>query len=256
MPNPRLSAVIITKNAESSVKDCLESVKWADEIIIVDGYSTDRTVEICKGYTDKIILSEFKGFAGERNKGIDHATCDWVLQLDADEVVTPGLAKALKEAMASPGQYTGYKFRRRNFFLGHPMRYGGWYHYSSHFFKKGSGRYEGLIHERLKLDGLQGTIEAEIEHRPFTSLSQFISRQNRYTTYEASDFLNEMGVLSKGRVKYHLYLKPAKVFWKFYVKKQGFREGMTGFIFSALYSYVHFMKWAKYWELAYGQKAK
>ena len=256
MPNPRLSAVILTKDAESSVRDCLESVKWADEIIVVDGFSTDRTVEVCKGYTDRIIPSEFKGFAEERNKGIDNATGDWILQLDADEVVTPGLAKALREAMASPGPYVGYKFRRKNFFLGHPMRYGGWYHYSAHFFKKGFGRYEGLIHERLKLDGQQGIIEEEIEHRPFASISQFISRQNRYTTYEARDFLNEKGVLGKRVVMYNLYFKPAKLFWKFYFRKQGFREGMIGFIFSALYSYVHFMKWAKYWELAYGQKAK
>ena len=254
MPNLRLSVVILTRNAEDSVRACLESVKWADEIIIVDGYSTDGTLDICKGYTDKIILSEFKGFAEERNKGIDKAAGDWILQLDADEVVTPALAEALKESMASPEQYAGYKFRRKNFFLGHPMRYGGWYHYSAHFFKKGSGRYEGLIHERLKLDGKQGAIEAEIEHRPFSSVAQFISRQNRYTGYEARDILNEKGVLSKRAVMGNLYLKPVKLFWKFYIRKQGFREGMVGFIFSALFSYVHFMKWAKYWELTYGQK--
>ena len=256
MPDQKLSAVILTKNAEDSIRGCLESVKWADEIIIVDGFSSDRTVEICRGYTDKIILSEFKGFAEERNKGTDKASGDWVLQLDADEVVTPGLAKALKEAMTSPAPCAGYKFRRKNFFLGHPMRYGGWYHYSAHFFKKGFGRYEGLIHERLKLNGRQGIIEAEIEHRPFASISQFISRQNRYTGYEARDILNEKGLLSKKVVMHNLRFKPIKLFWKYYLKKQGFREGMIGFIFSVLFSYVHFMKWAKYWELTYGQKAR
>lgn len=256
MPKTRLSVVVITKDAEDSVRGCLESVKWADEIIIVDGFSTDRTTEICRNYTDKIILSEFKGFAEERNKGTDRAAGDWVLQLDADEVVTDGLAKALIEAMDSPAPYVGYKFRRKNFFLGHEMRYGGWYHYSAHFFKKGFGRYEGLIHERLKLNGRQGVIDAEIEHRPFTSIAQFISRQNRYTGYEARDILNEKGLLSKKIVMHKLRFKPLKVFWKLYIKKQGFREGMLGFIFSALYSFVHVMKWSKYWELTYGKEAR
>jgi len=256
MPNPRLSVVVLTKNAEDSVGACLESVKWADEIVIVDGFSADKTVEICRGYTDKIISSEFKGFAEERNKGIDKAGGDWILQLDADEVVTPQLAKAIDEAMRSTAPYVGYKFRRKNFFLGRPMRYGGWYHYSAHFFKKGFGRYEGLIHERLKLNGGQGIIEAQIEHRPFNSIAQFIDRQNRYTSFEAMDILNERGVLSKKIVYYNLHFKPIRLFWKLYVKKQGFREGMTGFIFSALYSFVHFLKWAKYWELTYGRQTR
>ncbi len=255
MQEPRLSVVILTKNAEDCVGACLESVKWADEIIIVDGFSTDGTLDICRKYTGRIIQSEFKGFAQERNKGIDNSTGDWVLQLDADEVVTPGLAAALKKAMAAPGGIVGYKFRRKNYFLGHPMRYGGWYHYSAHFFKKGCGRYEGLIHERLKLAGPQGVLEEEIEHRPFKSMGQFIERQNRYTGYEAMDILNEKWVLPEKEVMYNLKVKPLKLFWKLYVKKQGFREGRTGFIFSVMFSYVHFMKWAKYWELTYGKKA-
>lgn len=255
MQNPRLSVVILTKDARDSVGACLESVAWADEIVIIDGFSSDGTLDICRKYTDRIIQSEFEGFANERNKGIDNSTGDWILQLDADEVVTPALAEALKKAMASPGGCVGYKFRRKNFFLGHPMRYGGWYHYSAHFFKRGSGRYEGLIHERLKLDGPQGVIEEEIEHRPFSSITQFIARQNRYTGYEAQDILNEKGVVDKKVVLGNLRVKPIKLFWKLYVKKQGFREGRIGLVFSLLYSYVHFMKWAKYWELAYGKDA-
>lgn len=256
MQNPRLSVVILTKDAQDSVGACLESVAWADEIIIIDGFSSDGTLDICRRHTDRIIQSEFKGFANERNKGVDNSTGDWILQLDADEVVTPALAEALKKAMASSDGYVGYKFRRKNFFLGHPMRYGGWYHYSAHFFKRGFGRYEGLIHERLKLDGPQGVIEAQIEHRPFSSIAQFIARQNRYTGYEAQDILNEKGIVDKKIVLGNLRFKPIKLFWKLYVKKQGFREGKIGLVFSLLFSYVHFMKWAKYWELTYGKGAR
>jgi glycosyltransferase involved in cell wall biosynthesis len=255
MQGQRLSVVILTKNAQDCVGACLESVKWADEIVVIDGFSTDNTPEICKKYTDKVIPSEFRGFALERNKGIDNSSGDWILQLDADEVVTPQLASALKEAMVSGSGAVGYKFRRKNYFLGHAMRYGGWYHYSAHFFKKGCGRYEGLIHERLKLTGPQGVIEAEIEHRPFKSMEQFLERQNRYTGYEARDMLNEKGVLPLKVVLYNLKVKPLKLFWKLYIKKQGFREGRIGFIFCVMFAYVHFMKWAKYWELTYGEKA-
>ena len=256
MKSPRLSVVILTKDAEETVRDCLESIKWADEIIIVDGFSSDGTLAICREYTDKIIQSEFKGFAEERNKGSDAAAGDWILQLDADEVVTEALARAIREAMVSPSDNAGYKFRRKNYFLGHPMRFGGWYHYSAHFFRRGMGRYEGLIHERLKLKGPQGIIEAEIEHRPFSSISQFIERQNRYTNYEARDILNERGIVDKEEVMRNLHSKPLKLFWKLYIKKQGFREGRIGFVFCALYSYVHFTKWAKYWELTYGQQTQ
>ncbi|MFA5094630.1 MAG: hypothetical protein WC512_05240, partial [Candidatus Omnitrophota bacterium] len=122
-------------------------------------------------------------------------------------------------------------------------------------FLREAGRYEGLIHERLKLTGPQGVIEAEIEHRPFNSMEQFLERQNRYTGYEAKDIFNEKGVLPLKIVLYNLKVKPLKLFWKLYIKKQGFREGRIGFIFCIMFAYVHFMKWAKYWELTYGEKA-
>lgn len=256
MPKARLSVVILTKDSQDNIKGCLESLKFANEIVVVDDGSKDGTVEICNCYTDKVIVDSVEGFANKRNLGADKATGDWILQIDSDESVTPELAATIREAVDSGRDYAGYKFRRKNYFLGHFMRYGGWYHYSSNLYMKGRGRYEGLVHERLVLDGPIGTIEEATEHRPFQSITQFLERQNRYTSYEARDILNEKGVLSKKVVMYNLRFKPVKLFWKYYLKKQGFREGMIGFIFSALFSYVHFMKWAKYWELTYGQKAR
>ncbi len=256
MLKARLSVVILTKDSQDYIKDCLESLKFADEIVVVDDSSSDRTVEICKGYTDKVVVDSVEGFANKRNLGADKAAGDWILQIDSDERVTPCLASAIGERINSGKDIAGYKFRRKNYFLGHYMRYGGWYHYSANLYRKGRARYEGLVHERLVLDGPQGKIEEATEHRPFSSISQFMERQNSYTAYEARDILNEQGVVPEKTVMYNLTWKPVKLFLKLYLKKQGFREGMTGFIFSALYSYVHFIKWAKYWELAYGQKAK
>jgi len=254
----KLSVVVFTKNEEQQIRSCLESIKFANEIIVIDDNSTDGTQRICEEYTDKIIQGNFSGleFAKRRNLGSDKAIGDWVLQIDADETVTPEFARAMTTAINSSAPYVGYKFRRKNYFLGHFMRYGGWYHYSSHLFKKGSARYKGLVHERQELRGQQGVIEEGTKHRPFKSIAQFIDRQNIYSSYEAQDMLNEKGILPQKTVIYNLNVKPLKLFWKFYVKKQGFREGMYGFIFSVMYSFVHFLKWAKYWELCKDLKRK
>ncbi len=254
MSKAKISAVVLTKNSEGEIGRCLESLKFADEIIVIDDCSNDGTTGICEKYAAKIIQSGIEGFANKRNLGIDNAAGDWILQLDADEVVTPALADAITKVANSSAAYAGMKFRRKNYFLGHFMRYGGWYHYSANLFKKGFGRYEGLVHERLKLNGPQGIIEAATEHRPFKSVSQFIERQNVYTAYEARDILAEKGVLPERHIIYNLKIKPLKLFFKFYVKKQGFREGIYGLVFSAMYSFIHFLKWAKYWELTYGKK--
>ncbi|OGX28148.1 MAG: hypothetical protein A2879_01815 [Omnitrophica WOR_2 bacterium RIFCSPHIGHO2_01_FULL_49_10] len=256
MPKAKLSAIVLTKDSQDVIKDCLESLTFADEIVVIDDRSTDRTAGICKNYTDNVFIDNVEGFANKRNLGAEKAVGDWILQIDSDERVTPELSAAVREAVDSGRDYAGYKFRRRNYFLGHFMRYGGWYHYSTNLYNKGRGRYEGLVHERLVLDGPIGTIEEATEHRPFQNIAQFLERQNRYTVYEARDLLNKRGKLPEKEVIYNLTWKPLKLFLKFYLKKQGFREGMIGFIFSVLFSYVHFMKWTKYWELTYGQKAR
>lgn len=245
-----LTAVIPTKNNEDIIQRCLESVKWADEIVIVDGYSTDRTLDICRRYTNKIVQNKFDGnFDKERNLGTDNSTGDWVLQLDSDEIVTDGMRKEVEKVLQSDPEYSAYKFKRKNFFLGHPMRYGGWYHDSLHFFRRGKARYRGKIHETLIVDGKIGQIDADVEHYPFTSIAQFIERHDGYSTREAQYIFEQRGVVPKREVMYNLKFKPLKLFWKFYIKKQGFREGKHGLVFSVLYSWVHFINWAKYWEL-------
>ena len=247
----KLSVVVITKNASEKLRACLESVTWADEIVIVDARSTDGTLDIAGEYSDKIILSDFAGFAGERNKGADAATGDWILQLDADEVVTPAFRERMKKILSGDdGGYVSFKFRRRNIFLGKAMKYGGWFHYSAHLFRKGLAVYEGDIHEKLVVSGKQGKIEEEIEHYPFDSISEFIERQNRYTTLQANEMFKNEGPASDKAVMYNLKVKPLKLFRKMYVKKLGFMEGMRGLVFSVMFSWVHYLKWAKYWELS------
>ena len=251
----KLSVVVITKNAEKKLRNCLESVKWADEIVIVDGHSTDDTVKIASEYAGKIIMSNFEGFGNERNKGIDAATGDWILQLDADEVVTEGLRARLERILEGEDDgCVSFKFRRKNVFLGRPMMRGGWYHYSAHLFEKGYARYEGDIHETLVVNGKQGKLEEAVEHYPFDSMSEFIERQNRYTTLQAEEMFEKNSEIPEKTVMYNLKWKPIKLFNKLYIKKGGFLEGMRGLVFSVMFSWVHYVKWAKYWELGEVEK--
>jgi glycosyltransferase involved in cell wall biosynthesis len=252
MPPTRatFSVLLLTKNAQDKLPGCLESVRWADEVVMVDGQSTDRTREIGQGFGAKIIERPFSGsFAEERNAGLQAATGDWVIQMDADERVSAGLRQTIERLLSDPQvPYAAFQVRRKNYFLGHWMRYGGWYHHHLCLFRRAGARYDGLVHERLTVDGPIGVLEADLEHYPFDSLSQFINRQNRYTSLQAQEIVAQRSTVSDRQIRYQLTVRPLKLFWKFYVKKQGFRDGLHGLVFSCLYAWVHVMIWTKVWE--------
>lgn len=251
----RLSVVILTKNIEDKIRNCLESIRWVDEIVVVDGFSTDATLKICNEYKTKIIQHRFEGdFGQERNIGIDNCSGDWILQLDGDEVVTDGFKDEITKVLEKEDKFAAYKFLRKNFFMGRFMRYGGWYHHSLHLFKKGFASYHGRVHHELMVNGETGILNAEIEHHPFDNFSQFITRQNRYTDLESKEILDLRGIVDERELLYNIRVRPLKLFWKFYIKKKGFKEGIHGFIFSVLFAWVHFLKWAKYWELIKDKK--
>jgi glycosyltransferase involved in cell wall biosynthesis len=246
-----ISVVIIAKDEEKRIARCLESVRWADETIVVDGFSADRTPDIAKSFGAKIIQHAFTGsFADDRNIGLDNARNDWVLQLDADEVVTEGFKMAARETLARGGNIAVYKFRRRNFFLGHSMDHGGFHHYIPNLVNKNLVRFTGSIHEGPSYrEGGEGVIHADIEHYPFDSLAQFVARQNRYTDIAARELLENSGALDGKAVRRNLVNRSFKIFWKSYVKKGGYKDGPYGLIFAVLFAWINFLKWAKYCEL-------
>ncbi len=246
-----LSVVIITKNEAARIGSCIDSVRWADEVIVVDGLSTDKTAEVARAHGAKVISHRFEDdFGLERNIGIDAAHGDWILQLDADEIVTEHLKAEIQNVISSSDSpHAAYKFIRKNIFLGHVMRYGGWWHYSLHFFKRGYARYHGRVHHVLEVNGTVGTISAEIEHRPFDSIAQVIQRQNRYTSIEAKELFEQYGVLPYRLVRQNLTIKPLKIFWKIYIRKRGYREGVYGIVFTIIDMMTHFLRWAKYWQI-------
>ncbi|MBI4353632.1 MAG: glycosyltransferase family 2 protein [Candidatus Omnitrophica bacterium] len=247
----RLSVVILTKNEEARIARCLESVRWADDIIVVDGMSTDRTVEICRQFGARVIAHPFEGsFAVERNLGMERAVGEWVLQIDADDVVTPVFQAAVEQMLRNPTSHAAFKFRRKSYLLGRFMRHGGWHHYLPNLVRRDAVRYEGLVHERPVMQGTIGQLDVDVEHHPCGDLTGFLARQNRYTSLAAQELLHTHGPLSDREARRLLVKKPFKTFWKSYVKKGGFREGMHGVVFAVFFAGVEFLKWAKYWELS------
>lgn len=250
-----LSAVILSSNSEKKIGKCLESLRgWADEIIVIDGQSTDGTVKIAESYGARVYSHPFLGsFARERNFGTEKCKSEWILQLDSDEFVSADFKKACDEALPETS-FAAFKFRRKNIFLGHAFKYGGWYHWSQHLFKKGRAKYEGRVHERMIVDGGIGLLDAEIIHTPFDSISEFIERQNRYTDLQAQDIIDTEKDLSRRNIRYNLKIKPLKLFRKIYFNKKGYMEGFYGLVFALLSSWVHFLKWSKVWELIKDRK--
>lgn len=247
-----LAIVMMVKNEGHRLAACLDRVKgWADEIVIIDDKSTDDTVEVARRYTDKIfVMASEDDHYRQWNRGIDRSESDWILHIDADEWVTDGLRQAIDGILVDDQGHSGFDIMRLNYFLDHPMRHGGWHHPHRILFKREVSRCVGTgIHVRLKIDGTVGFLNADIEHYPFSSVEQFIARQNHYNRVEAGVMLMEKGVLPKCKIAFQVAVRPLKLFWKFYVKKKAYKDGWHGMVLSWLFAFAHFVLWVHYWEL-------
>ena len=178
------------------------------------------------------------------------------MQMDADEIVSEDLRREIKKAILENSEFSGFQFRRKNFFLGHFMQYGGFYGpYSLKLFKRNTGLYIGRsVHETLKVEGKIGTIKADIEHYPIQSIAQYIERINMYTTVEAKLMREENNEIGKKKIKYNITIRPLKIFWKMYIKRKAYKDGVYGLIFSIIFTFNPMLKWIKYWELCYANR--
>lgn len=248
----KLSVVVLTKNEEDIIVRCLESVKWADEIIVIDDESGDKTVEIAKRYTDKIISHPLNNnFSEQRNLGLDRASGEWVLQMDADERVTDGLREAIEAILKSGSENAVYRFRRSNNFCGRFLASGGEdAHRPQRLLRKGRARFSGgRIHEQLNIDGPIGDIDAVMEHYNFPDVSHYVATQDFYSGIEAAALYEKMGLIPSKKLRRELTWGPVKLFLKIYFKRKGFKDGMYGLIFAVLSAWRRFLIYAKYWEL-------
>ncbi|MBN1354212.1 MAG: glycosyltransferase family 2 protein [Candidatus Omnitrophica bacterium] len=256
MKKSTISAVLITKNEERNIKRCLDSLHgWVDEIVVIDGESTDRTREIALTYGARVVIHPFTGdFGMERNIGNDSATSEWILALDADEVIPEKTREKIEHILRTGAEFDAYNVPRLQYFLGRPLLHGGRYHSIVNFFRKGKARFDGKVHHLVHVNGKTGQFNYPIEHHPFQTVSEFVQKQDRYTRYEALEILEKFGDSRLREVRHNLTMKPIKMFIKSYFKKKGFKDGLAGLIFCILFSWRHFLKWAKYWELCEKKK--
>lgn len=248
----KVSATIITLNEEADIGDCLDSVAWADEIVVVDSGSSDRTVEIAKKYTEKVFTRPWPGYAAQKNWAVAQASHDWIFSLDADERVPPALQAEIKEWMSQEASSPGYYVARKNFFLGRWIRHAGWSpDHTLRLFDRKRGKFgERMVHEAVRIDGTPAYLRNPIEHHTYRSLADYHERAGRYAALAAE----EMARSGRQAHLSDLLVRPFWTFCKMYLFQQGFREGIHGFLLSALYGYYTFLKYAKLWERGMGRK--
>jgi glycosyltransferase involved in cell wall biosynthesis len=185
-PSARISATIITLNEEKNIRECLESLSWADEIVVLDSESHDRTVEIARDFTDKVFIEPWTGQGAHKNRAMDLAQGPWIFSIDADERVTPELATEIRDA-AGKGKHHAYALRRKNIYRGQWIRHSGWWpDWVTRLFRKGQARFnDRMIHEALTLEGPIGRLEEPLLHYSFEDVGSFIERASRYATHLA-----------------------------------------------------------------------
>jgi glycosyltransferase involved in cell wall biosynthesis len=242
-----LSVTIIAKNESANIAAALESVSWADEIIVVDAESTDDTVGIARRFTDRVIVRTWSGFIDQKNHAASLASHDWILSLDADERVTPSLAREIREAIGSAPGVAAFRMPRITWHLGRWVRGTDWYpDWQVRLYDRRRARWTGrYVHEKLTVEGKVGELKSELQHFPYADVTAHLETINRYTTLAARQ-MHEDGRRA-GVVQ--LLAHPPVAFMRNYVARGGYREGRAGFVISALNAYYVFLKFAKLWEL-------
>jgi glycosyltransferase involved in cell wall biosynthesis len=247
-----ISVIIITYNEEENIRECLEGVKWADEIIIVDSFSTDKTLQICKDYTDRIFQRKWEGFGFQKQFALEQTTLDWVLSIDADERVSGELEEEIlsnKNTLDKDGYCMPFKF----YWLGKQLRFGGCgKERHIRLFRREKAKFQGLIHEKLLIDGEIGYLKNPIIHVSYKNIENYFNKFNLYSTMIANQRFKE------GRKIPFVFQIFASIcdFFNRYIFKLGFLDGMPGFLWASFSSFHRLVKYAKLWEMQKEQKER
>lgn len=242
---PRICAQLITYNEENNIRECLKSLEWADEIIVVDSFSSDVTPQICREFHKvRLVQNKWPGFARQRNFGLTLTRAEWVLILDADERITPALAEEIMQTIASP-RYAGYRIPKLDHMGGLPVREGR-FERPLRLFRREFGRYdEYLVHEKVSLQGQTGSLRNCMLHDINRDLSHFIAKRNEYSRLAAQQMFEQGKRFSLGKLLFHTIAS----FIQSYIIRQKFRSGVQGFIVACFDASYTMMKYAKLWEL-------
>ncbi len=244
-----LSVLILAKNEEDNIKECIESILFADEIIVIDDYSTDATAAIAESLGAKVVKRAMNGdWGAQQTFAINQANCEWIYFIDADERMTPELAEEVKKAVILNEKYT-YKNSRLNHFWGQELRHGGWYpDFGIHLLPKAGSYVTGFVHPEIHHDYPEKKINAHLLHYPYRSWEHYFNKLNRYTQLAAE---KNKAKGKKANFFFDIIIRPWVAFFKMYILKSGWRDGKIGFIL-AVFHYFYTM--AKYVKLYYYNK--
>jgi glycosyltransferase involved in cell wall biosynthesis len=242
----KLTALIPCRNESANIRDCLESVKWADEIFVVDSFSSDDTLDICREYTDRIVQHEYVNSAAQKNWAIPQAAHPWVLIVDADERVTPELADEIRRIVAADGPCDGYDLRRRSYFLGRMIRYSGWQHDRVlRLFRRDRGRYQRrAVHAGFELNGRAGICSGWLIHYPYRDFASYLTKLQRYSEWSAHDPTRHrkrpsaLGILGR----------TVGTFLQRYLLRGGWLDGAHGLLLCLATAFSTYAIYTKRWE--------
>lgn len=247
-----LSVAIITKNEEANLRRTLESIRWADEIVVVDSGSTDGTVEIAWSFGAKVIQEKWHGFGKQKNLAIEYCSSEWALSLDADEEVSETLAHEIVQLLEGAPEAEAYFVPRRNLFLGRWIKHGGYYpDRKLRLFRKGSAQFEErTVHETLQYTGATRALQGDLIHHAYPTLESYIEHMNSYSTLGAEQAVAK-GKTSTGwpAFLWNVLLNPAATFFYNYILRLGFLDGREGLLLHAYHSAYVSWKYAKAWKL-------
>lgn len=240
----KLSVILITKNEAANIRACLESVAWADEIIVVDSSSTDDTVAIAREFTPHVYVHDWPGFGTQKNRALDYAINEWIFSIDADERVTSELRAEMEAVMAMP-QAEAYKIPRLSNFCGRFMRHSGWYpDYVLRLFRRGKGRFsDALVHESVQVQGKVARLRQPLMHFSYRDIDDVLCKLNSYSS-AASDMLQRRG--KKGSLA-QAVLHGSWAFIRTYFLRAGFLDGREGFMVAVMNAENSYYRYLKLW---------
>lgn len=241
-----LSVIVITKNESQNIAACLESVRWADEIIVVDAESSDETVTIAQQFTQKVFVQPWHGFAAAKQFAVEQTTNEWILWLDADERVLPELATEIQEVVKSNPSHAAFTVARRAYFLGRWIKHSGWYpgRVARLFHKQRASFNSAPVHEGLVINGTVGELRHDLLHFTDPSIYHYFEKYNRYTSLAA----DELHAKGKHFRPHNVLLRPIWQFIRMYFIRLGFLDGVQGLLLALFSSSYVFTKYAKLWE--------
>lgn len=233
-----LSVIIPTYNEEAYIERALKSVQFADEIILVDSFSTDKTVDIANKYNCKILQRKFDNFSNQKNHALQFVNCDWVLFVDADERIPFQLQVQIIDAMNS-GKHNGFKLKFPHFFMNRFLYHH--YNFVTRLVVRTECHFEGSVHEKLVVNGSIGKLDSPVLHYTYKGLQHYINKKDSYAWFQAEQLLNK----GKKATYFHLAFKPFYRFFSSYILRGGFRDGIPGLAVAGINAYGVFSRYAK-----------